>query len=793
MGSSEREIFVVMPFARKLINVRGAPLEFDFDRVYNELIRPAGEEAGWQVTRIDKLSLPGAIGEHYLQRLFEAPVVIADVTMSNENVYYELGIRHAISSGLTLLIARDGTDLPFDIQHLRVVFYDLDKPAKLAEDKQAIQSALDIRPDDKTNPVRAFLAKAGATTDAALDNTAFAHDLASRIQRARTAEQLVAIWNWVKPQSPLPALALLQLAERLAEFSEWPTSAEVLTAAASYRKNDFEVHRTLGWHLRHLGRDAEALSAFEAALELNPNDPETLGMMGGMFKRQRDFARASECYQRAHRASPNSIYIEVNLAAMLILASPAEPAQGLARYKALLQRLEANSESLSDLWNLLVAGEAAFALDQDARAEEFFGRARQLTRTGKELNSTADQMELFASIGFRREAATAMARRLRRISALHAPAVDTKPAAAPGPQPELTAPNTPVLLHLSDIHFGWRPGASGASVEMHRFIPSDFEKALHEHLAREFCAPRAYFKHNRDRLVLIVSGDLTYQATKDEFDRVKEFLDRVCASFGLPKERVVLVPGNHDVHWLSGRIDRQNRFDNYLVFLKKFYGEELCKRLYPLIDDWSLALDRARPLPEQIVLICRHSGVTIVGLNSCVYETEQDHYGFVGMRQLDHVADLLDNLAGNIGDLRVAVLHHHLHPYPEPVRNDAGGGLTVDSSTIRDAGHVERRLERLGFDIVMHGHKHKPQLRETLVHEHDVAKGSPSRLIVCGAGSTGVNSVELEHHIANHYAVVEVLRLPRSPGPEFLTIEWREIEVNPGAEWVTRKRWVLPG
>jgi hypothetical protein len=42
--------------------------------------------------------------------------------------------------------------------------------------------------------------------------------------------------------------------------------------------------------------------------------------------------------------------------------------------------------------------------------------------------------------------------------------------------------------------------------------------------------------------------------------------------------------------------------------------------------------------------------------------------------------------------------------------------LTGRAPTIRDAGLVERRLEKLGFDLVLHGHKHKPQLRETLVH-----------------------------------------------------------------------------
>jgi hypothetical protein len=117
----------------------------------------------------------------------------------------------------------------------------------------------------------------------------------------------------------------------------------------------------------------------------------------------------------------------------------------------------------------------------------------------------------------------------------------------------------------------------------------------------------------------------------------------------------------------------------------------------------------------------------------------------------------------------------------------------LDVSTIRDAGHVERYLEKMGFDLVLHGHKHKPQMRETLVRDPDptLLKAEPRRLIVCGAGS--VSCTELEHNESNHYEVLEIRQIPRREGAEFLRVEWRVLPVTPGAEWTTSKAWDLLG
>ena len=113
--------------------------------------------------------------------------------------------------------------------------------------------------------------------------------------------------------------------------------------------------------------------------------------------------------------------------------------------------------------------------------------------------------------------------------------------------------------------------------------------------------------------------------------------------------------------------------------------------------------------------------------------------------------------------IRIAVIHHHLHPFPEFLDTRGDDPVWLDVSTLRDAGHVERDSERLGFDIVLHGHKHKPLMRETRPSSDlQPLESEPLPLIVCGAGSVSCLA-ELERGVANHYQIIDVTRIPRQP------------------------------
>lgn len=127
-------VFVVMPFGRK----EG----IDFDRVYHDYIRPSLESAGYVVFRADEELCAGEIRSDMFQELLLADLVVADLTIDNPNVWYELGVRHALRARGIILIQSNRKRQPFDVFTDRKLHYHLQKgmpdPETLEQDKTAL-------------------------------------------------------------------------------------------------------------------------------------------------------------------------------------------------------------------------------------------------------------------------------------------------------------------------------------------------------------------------------------------------------------------------------------------------------------------------------------------------------------------------------------------------------------------------------------------------------------------------------------------------------------------------------
>lgn len=105
-----------------------------YNDVYKDAIKPLIENIGYEVVRVDEISQPGIILNDIWSNLTEASVVIAEVSEANPNVYYEIGVAHALNKP-TILLAQKGTKLPFDLGPHRCIFYENTIPgrAKLLE------------------------------------------------------------------------------------------------------------------------------------------------------------------------------------------------------------------------------------------------------------------------------------------------------------------------------------------------------------------------------------------------------------------------------------------------------------------------------------------------------------------------------------------------------------------------------------------------------------------------------------------------------------------------------------
>src|SRR6478672_8506885 len=86
--------FVVMGFGKKTDFETGRVL--DLDHSYDNLIKPAVEAAGLKCIRADEIVHSGLIDVPMYEQLLKADVVVADISTSNRNAIYELGVRHAL-------------------------------------------------------------------------------------------------------------------------------------------------------------------------------------------------------------------------------------------------------------------------------------------------------------------------------------------------------------------------------------------------------------------------------------------------------------------------------------------------------------------------------------------------------------------------------------------------------------------------------------------------------------------------------------------------------------------------
>ena len=93
------------------------------DQILRHIIRPAVEARGYRAIRADEISEPGIITSQVIQHVVDDPLVVADLTERNPNVFYELAVRHAIRKPFIQIISR-GENIPFDVAATRTVFVD---------------------------------------------------------------------------------------------------------------------------------------------------------------------------------------------------------------------------------------------------------------------------------------------------------------------------------------------------------------------------------------------------------------------------------------------------------------------------------------------------------------------------------------------------------------------------------------------------------------------------------------------------------------------------------------------
>jgi hypothetical protein len=366
--------FVVMGFGKKTDFETGRTL--DLDKTYKYIIKPAVEDAGLECTRADEIPHSGVIDVPMYDRLLNADVVVADISTSNKNAFYELGVRHALRPHTTIVICEDGAKSPpFDVNHVLIRQYhhmgegiDFGEVERFRHAlKTAIRDVFNRDPRPKDSPVYTFLngltppalaaamhgvAKEVAKTSPVVEAAAQAGDLIySEFMREVEAAQDEN--DFVTAKTLLTRLRR-RMKETAAKSAE-EARAKGQTDVQERPEDPYVIQRLalVTYKSRQPSPQAALEEARDVLRTLSPetsNDTETLGLWGAVHKRLYNLTKDRACLDEAVRAYERGFYLRndhyngINFAYLLnVRAAAASAAAGSAASAAETAQLRAEA------------------------------------------------------------------------------------------------------------------------------------------------------------------------------------------------------------------------------------------------------------------------------------------------------------------------------------------------------------------------------------------------------------------------------------------------------------------
>jgi hypothetical protein len=251
---------------------------------------------------------------------------------------------------------------------------------------------------------------------------------------------------------------------------------------------------------------------------------------------------------------------------------------------------------------------------------------------------------------------------------------------------------------------------------------------------------------------VVVSGDLSWTNKTEEFLAAKFFLEELSTTLSIPLDRIVVIPGNHDISWSEADPGSTSKF-RYLI-------REQAERGYQEFYVTLLGRPASGYLTD--VRIFHAQKVVIAGLNSCQLNSKRDAgLGYVGRAQIEQVLRELSNdpayARARDQFFKIAVVHHHLLPMSDidfaeldKPPGDRKFTLTVDAKAVVDL------LLADNFAIVLHGHQHSPFCaveRRLQITNADPIVPADCQIMVSAAGSLFVRPPDATH---NQFQVIDL-------------------------------------
>lgn len=292
--------FVLMPFGKK---PDYGGLVIDFDSVYYDLIFSAIEDAGLKPIRADEEQAGGIIHKPMFERLILCEYAVVDLTTANPNVFYELGVRHAVRPYSTVLLFAEGTkQLPFDIAPLRAIPYKLDsqtgKPDQHSKNstKEILKKRLiEAQKPNTDSPifqlVEGFPDIQHIKTDIFRERVNYSEELKKQLAQIRKEKSIANLRNFIlslkniKNQEAGVIIDIFLSYRALAKTKEdWEEMAEFVTLMPEPLYSTTLVQEQYAFALNRAGDSEVAEKILLSIIEKKGPSSETYGILGRVYK-----------------------------------------------------------------------------------------------------------------------------------------------------------------------------------------------------------------------------------------------------------------------------------------------------------------------------------------------------------------------------------------------------------------------------------------------------------------------------------------------------------------------------
>ncbi|MDQ3190588.1 MAG: metallophosphoesterase [Bacteroidota bacterium] len=295
------------------------------------------------------------------------------------------------------------------------------------------------------------------------------------------------------------------------------------------------------------------------------------------------------------------------------------------------------------------------------------------------------------------------------------------------------------ILILSDLHIGNK-------ARSRELCPYPEGTHKDDNLVSTFIVKaQEYQKINGPFDFIIIPGDITNQSNLIEYDCGSKFITKILSKLSLTQDKVIFVPGNHDVDWsvLEGK--------TISVEEKPFRRSHKYNTLKDSTHLFS-SLASADLVNEPFIKKWEFPNVVYFGFNSSWHDDafEDNHFGLIDGEHIKHLRTQFEKT--DLNKLRIFVVHHHLHQFQNPHPS------WRDISIMQNAQPLLELLTEFEFNFVIHGHRHQPNFLSLSINRSKV-------LNILSAGSYCCEiPTSVAGHIGNLFHVLEIDNLAKCNG-----------------------------